>query len=134
MLEAQARIESCSIPLRLQLAREYAALGRDADAIRALEEALGVTVFDRTVHVALLPLYRKTKATKKAVRAARCVVDLRSEEDTDEQAALAWLDLAEVLHEDGQADEAKGALGEAKRLVPKEDLERLKEVEGKLGQ
>ena len=87
------------------------------------------------MHKALLPLYRQLKETKKAVRAARCIVELRAEEDGDEQIALAWCDLAEALIEDGQRKEARSALDEAKRFVPAGDeLERLKELETRLGQ
>jgi tetratricopeptide (TPR) repeat protein len=138
VLEEQTRIASRSIGLRLTLAREYAQRARHGDAIRVLEEALRVTVFDRNLHEALLPLYRATKARKKAVRAARCAVALRAEQDSDEDLGLRWLVLAEVLLEDGRRDEAKVALAEAEKLFagmpPDTALARLKALKEKTGQ
>jgi tetratricopeptide (TPR) repeat protein len=134
MLEQEARLASTSIPIRLQLAKEYAARDRDKDAIRALEEATNVTPFVRDVHAAALPLYRKAKETKKAVRAARCLVALRGEQDSDEETADRWLSLAEALLEDGQPKEAGSALAEAEKLAPEEQAERRAEIRKKLGQ
>lgn len=134
ILEQEARLASTSIPIRLQLAKEYVARGRDKDAIRVLEEATNVTPFDRGVHAAALPLYRRTGSTKKAVRAARCLVALRAEQDSDEEMADRWLSLAEVLLEDGQPKEAGTALKEALKLAPEEHAERRAEIAKKLGQ
>jgi tetratricopeptide (TPR) repeat protein len=134
LLEEEARIASRDVPMRLQLAQAYAARQRPADAVRALEEALRVTVFDRRVHAALLPLYRAAGEKEKAVRAARCIVALKTEEDADAAVASMWLDLAEALHEAGRTPEARGVLEEAKRLASPDELPRLKEVEDRLGQ
>lgn len=134
MLEQEARLASTSIPIRLQLAKEYAARGRDNDAIRALEEATNITPFVREVHVAALPLYRKAGERKKAVRAARCLVALRAEQDSDEETADRWLSLSEALLEDGQPKEAETALKEAEKLAPEEHAERRGEIRKKLGQ
>lgn len=133
LLEEEARIASRDIPLRLQLAQAYAARGRPQDAVRALEEALRVTLFDRRVHAALLPLCREAKDHEGAIRAARCIVALKTEEDGDEAVASMWLDLAEVLHEAGRATDAKGALEEARKLADPDALPRLKEIEDRLG-
>ena len=134
MLEQEARLAATSLPIRLQLAKEYAGRGRDQDAIRSLEEAANVTPFVRDVHAAALPLYRKVKETKKAVRAARCLVALRAEHDSDEEIADRWLSLAEALLEDGQPKEAGSALAEAEKLAPEEQAERRTEIRKKLGQ
>ncbi len=134
ILEQEARLASTSIPIRLQLAKEYAARGRDNDAIRVLEEATNVTPFVREVHGAALPLYRKAGDKKKAVRAARCLVALPDEQDSDEETADRWLSLAEVLLEDGQLKEAEAALKEAEKLAPDEQPERRAEIAKKLGQ
>ena len=130
-LEQQVRILSKEIGLRLQLSREYRLLGRDQDALRVLEEALRVTLFDRRVHEEMLPLLRQLDQKKNAIRAARCVVALRAEDDSDFMLADRWLDLAEVLFEDGQGEEARAALSEAKKLVDAEDLPRIGEIEKK---
>jgi len=134
MLEARARIQSKSIPMRLELAREYTARGRDGDAVAALEEALRANVFNREVHEALLPLYRKLGEKKKAVRAARCAVALRAEQDADVDQAERWLTLAEVLIEDGNKVEAAQAVAEALKLVEADELPRLPAIREKLGQ
>jgi tetratricopeptide (TPR) repeat protein len=134
MLEEQARLASTSVPLRLQLAREYVARNRDADAMRVLEEAMFVTPFHREVHELALPLYREAGERKKAVRAARCLVALRAEDDTEEEQAARWLTLADVLLEDGQKEEAGAAVREAQRLAPEEHAERREELKKKLGQ
>ena len=131
-LEEQTRILSKDIGLRLQLAREYELLNRKEDALRVLDEALRVTLFDRRVHEEMLPLLRSLDQKKKAVRAARCVVALRAEDDSDIVLAERWIDLAEVLFEDGQSEEARAALSEAKKLVDAEDLPRLGEVEKRI--
>ncbi|MHC4578344.1 MAG: tetratricopeptide repeat protein [Planctomycetota bacterium] len=138
ILEEHARIASRSIRLRLALAREYAQGGRDEDAIRVLEEALRVTVFNRPVHEGLVPLYRAARARKKAIRSARCVVALRDDQDSDEEVGKRWLDLAEVLVEDDQKAEAKAALVEAEKLfggdVPEALAPRLKALKDKTRQ
>lgn len=138
VLEEQTRIASHSIGLRLVLAREYAQRGRNGDAIRVLEEALRITLFDRNLFEALLPLYRVAGDRKKAVRAARCAVALRAEQDSDEELGLRWLVLAEVLLEDGRKDEAKAALAEAEKLfagmVPETAQARLEALKEKTGQ
>jgi tetratricopeptide (TPR) repeat protein len=131
-LEQQVRIRSTDIGLRLQLAREYRFLERDRDALRVLEEALRVTLFDRRVHEEMLPLLRKLDQKKKAIRAARCVVALRAEEDSDFMLADRWLDLAEVLFEDGQSEEARAALSEARKLVDADVMPRIGELEKKI--
>jgi tetratricopeptide (TPR) repeat protein len=132
LLEDEAKIASRDLPLRLGLAQEYEARKRPQDAVRALEEALRITLFDRRVHAMLLPLYRAAGEREKAVRAARCIVSLTTEEDADEAVASLWLDLAETLHEAGRDAEAKGAVEEARKRAA--DLPRLKEIEDKLGQ
>ncbi len=134
ILEQEARLASTSLPIRYQLAKEYAARGRDADALKALEEAANINPFNAEIHVASLPLYRKVGDKKKAVRAARCLVALRGEQDTDEEMASRWLSLAEVLLEDGQPKEAATALQEAERLAPDEQADRRNELKKKLGQ
>jgi tetratricopeptide (TPR) repeat protein len=134
ILEQQARLASTSIPLRLGLAKEYASRGRDNDATRVLEEAANINPFRPEIHAAALPLQRKAKETKKAVRSARCLVALRGEQDADEDVADRWLTLAEVLIEDGQPKEALTALDEAEKLAPDEQAERRAEIRKKLGQ
>ncbi|MGH7163018.1 MAG: tetratricopeptide repeat protein, partial [Planctomycetota bacterium] len=125
-LEEQAGILSQNIDLRLELAREYARLERRDDAIRALEEALAVTTFHPRVHKALLPLYKAAGRREEAIRSARCVVALLDDKVSDEAAADAWLDLAELCWEDGKREEARAALGEAQKNS--EELPRLKEL------
>jgi len=101
----------------------------------------------RVLHDSLLPLYRATKQSEKAIRAARCRVALRAEDDTDEDRADMWLDLAEVLLDAGQdspdggldspkedlAEEAKAAYDEAKKLADAETLPRIAEVGQRFG-
>jgi tetratricopeptide (TPR) repeat protein len=134
MLEEQARLASRSVPIRLELARQYGARGRDADALRVVEEALRITPFIREVHEAAVPICRKLGEAKKAVRSARCLVELRGEKDSDEEVADRWLTLAETLLEDGQAKEAEAAVREAERLAPDEQADRRAELKKKLGQ
>ncbi len=133
-MEAQAAIASRDIALRYQLAREYVARGRKADAIRVLEEALRITVFNRMIHAALLPLYREAEVWDKAVRAARCIVALPDEKDPPEARADQWLDLAATLLDAGKTEEARQAVAEAKRLADAESLPRIAELEKRLGQ
>ena len=132
-LEQQAAILTDSIPLRLRLAREYELANRDDDALRVLEECIRVSPFVRAVHDALLPLYVASKQSEKAIRAARCRVALRDEEDADEDVAGRWLDLADVLLDAGQAAEARTAFDEAKKLADVETLPRIAEVEKRFG-
>ncbi len=133
-MEAQARIASKDIPLRYQLAREYVARDRKADAVRVLEEALRITVFNRMIHAALLPLYREGKVWDKAIRAARCIVALPDETDSPEAQADQWLDLAATLLDAGKTEEARQAFAEAKKLSDAESLPRIAEIEKRLGQ
>jgi len=133
-LEAQARIASKDIALRYQLAREYVARERKEDAVRVLEEALRITVFNRMVHAALPPLYREGKVWDKAIRAARCIVALPDEKDSPEAQADQWLDLAAILLDAGQTEEARQAFAEAKKLGDAESLPRMAEIEKRLGQ
>ena len=138
ILAEQVRIASRAIGLRLTLAREYAAGGRDKQAIRILEEANNVTVYNRPTHEALIPLYRAAGERKKAIRSARCLVALKAEQDSDEEVGLRWVLLAEVLLEDGRKDDAKAAVAEAEKLfaadVPESTLPRLKALKEKTGQ
>jgi lipopolysaccharide biosynthesis regulator YciM len=132
-------VNSRDIAGRLALAREYATAGENKKAVRTLEEALGITLYARQIHQAILPLYRAVGERKKAVRAARCVVALPAEEDTDEAKANMYCDLAEVLLEDGRKEEASAALQTVRKLVEDghvaaEDLPRLAEIEKRLGQ
>ena len=133
-LETQTAILSRSIRLRIALAREYLAAGREKDAIRTLEEALGVTVFDMNVQRPLVLLYRKVGERKKAIRSARVVVALITEQVPEDEAANMWLDLTEVLLDDGQVEEAKSAFGEAKKLADEQDVPRIKTVGERFGQ
>jgi len=133
-LEEAAAISSKSIGMRLQLAREYGKHDRSKDAIRALEEALRITLYDIRVFNALLPLYREAKDWKNAIRSARCRVALRSEEDEDEVAAMRYVDLGEVLLQAGNAKEAAVALAEAHKLASAEEVPAIAELEKKLGQ
>ncbi|MHC4938633.1 MAG: tetratricopeptide repeat protein [Planctomycetota bacterium] len=132
-IEERAAILDKDVDARLQLAREYARLGRTEDQIRILEEAKRINNFMRPLHDALVPLYRETKQLKKAVRSARCRVALRTEEDADEDVARMWLDLADVLLDAGQVREARAALDEAKKLTDVEALPRIAEVEKRIG-
>jgi len=132
-LEERAAILDRDIDVRQQLAREYARLNRIEDQIRVLEEALRITTFARPLHDELVPLYRKAGQFKKAIRSARCRVALRAEEDSDEDVAGMWLDLADVLLDAGQVREARAALDEAKKLVDAETLPRIAEVEKRIG-
>jgi len=132
-IEQQAEILATNVKIRMRLAREYMRNDRIKDAVRVLEQAILVTNFDRGLHAALLPLYRKLKETKKAVRAARCRVALRTDEDDDIEVAAMWLDLADVLLDAGQAKEARSAFDEAKKLADSEDLPRIADIERRLG-
>jgi tetratricopeptide (TPR) repeat protein len=134
MLELEARLAPKSIPLRLQLAKEYVTRARDKEAIQVLEDAMNVTPFVKEIHAAAVPLYRKTANPKKAVRSARCLVALRGEQDADEDMADRWILLSECLLEDGQAKEAAIALAEAEKLAPEEFQDRRAELKKKLGQ
>jgi tetratricopeptide (TPR) repeat protein len=141
MLEQQAKLAAAdkssllvAVSNRLNLAREYVARNRDADAAKALEDAMNITPFDARLHLAALPLHRKLGDVKKAVRSARCLVALRGGDDTDEDMADRWLSLAEVLLEDGQPKEAAAALAEAEKLAPEEQAERREQIRRKLGQ
>lgn len=133
-LEAQARILSKGIRLRLQLAREYLDRQRPDDAIHVLEEALRITLFDPNIHRPLVELYRGVGKTKKAIRSARCVVALLNEKSTEVEVASSWLDLAEVLLDDGQTEEAKGALERAAEQDAPAVAGRLEAVKKRLGQ
>ncbi|MEM8884082.1 MAG: tetratricopeptide repeat protein [Planctomycetota bacterium] len=133
ILEEQASILTNDVPIRLRLSLEYGRVKRIADQVRVLEEALRINTFDRKVHDALLPLYREQADWKKAARSARCRVALRADEDSDEEVAATWLDLAEVLLEAGQVKEARAAFEEAKKLADAESLPRIAEFEKRLG-
>jgi len=132
VMEEQAAIDSKNIELRLQLSREYVSRNRKQDALRVLDEALRVTLFDRRVHEARLPLLREFAMKKKAVDAARCVVALRTEQDDEIAMANMLLDLAEVLFEDGRGEEARAVLEDAAKSVDAEQLPRLDEVRKKI--
>jgi len=132
-LEQQAAILTNNIPLRIRLASEYLFVDRGDDALRVLEECYRTSPFVRAVHDAALPLYKHAKQTKKAIRAARCRVALRDDEDADEDVAGRWLDLADVLLDAGQVAEARSALEEAKKLADVETLPRIAEIEKRFG-
>lgn len=124
-LEEQARILPTNLPLRMTLADRYIASGRGADAIRILEEALRVSLFDLRIHRMLVPLYRAAGSAEKARIAARSAVALLGEKVPAEAQADAWLDLADLLLEDGRRDEARAAYEEAKKRA--EEAPRVKE-------
>ncbi len=133
-LEAAMTFASKDIKGRLGLSAEYIRLGRDKDAITTLEQALGITLFDVRMHTALLPLYRKAGAKKKAVRTARVRVALRDAKTSELELGWRWIDLAEVLAEDDQAAEATKALNEAIKLGEFDDEPRVNALKEKLGQ
>jgi len=61
----------------LNLGEAYVALGRDADAIAAFEEAVGINPFHPRPHAALLKLYEKAGRTENMTRAKRALEILR---------------------------------------------------------
>jgi tetratricopeptide (TPR) repeat protein len=130
-LEQQAAIASKNIGMRLTLAREYARADRDKDAIRVLEEAMGITVYDPRVLAGLMVLYRDVKNYAESIRIGRARVALRGDDQDDTVVGHRWLDLAEVYLMAGNVEEARTAFEQAAKRVDAED-ERLKSVKKQL--
>jgi tetratricopeptide (TPR) repeat protein len=117
LLEAAAKADpEATEPLK-ELARLYAQLGRDVEAIRLAQKALQLDPTDHDSAILLARLLAGAGELKDAVAAAKLVLDSKTLPDKPEKAVAAYRDLAKLCERANDLTTAETALGKAVELL-----------------